>query len=234
MTASPDLLRVARTIGEPSRVRMLALLMAGRALTAKELAHGAGVDPATATGHLQRLLGDGLVDVAAQGRHRYFRLRGPDVARLVEQLMVVSGSDGGTAATPDQPIRAARFCYDHLAGRLGTALAAALVRRGVLAHADGAFGVTEDGEQWFRALGVEVEPLRRARRTFARACLDWSERTDHLAGAVGAALAERMLELGWIERVRRSRVVTVTDAGRRELESRLGVVLDGNGVAERR
>jgi len=227
MTTSPDLLRVARTIGEPSRVRMLALLMGGRALTAKELAHGAGVDPATATGHLQRLLGDGLVSVAAQGRHRYFRLSGPDVAGLVEQLMVVSGSDGGTAAIPDQPIRAARFCYDHLAGRLGTTLADALVRRGVLAHAGGTFEVTDDGEAWFRALGVDVEPLRRARRTFARACLDWSERTDHLAGAVGAALAERMLEMGWIERVRRSRVVTVTDAGRRELQARLGVVVGG-------
>ena len=227
MTTSPDLLRVARTIGEPSRVRMLALLMGGCALTAKELAHGAGVDPATATGHLQRLLGDGLVDVAAQGRHRYFRLRGPDVAGLVEQLMVVSGSDGGTAAAPGEPIRAARFCYDHLAGRLGTTLADALVRRGVLAHAGGTFVVTDGGEAWFGALGVEVEPLRRARRTFARACLDWSERTDHLAGAVGAALAERMLELGWIERVRRSRVVTVTDAGRRELRARLGVVVGG-------
>jgi len=206
---------------------MLALLMGGCALTAKELAHGAGVDPATATGHLQRLLGDGLVDVAAQGRHRYFRLRGPDVAGLVEQLMVVSGSDGGTAAAPGEPIRAARFCYDHLAGRLGTTLADALVRRGVLAHAGGTFVVTDGGEAWFGALGVEVEPLRRARRTFARACLDWSERTDHLAGAVGAALAERMLELGWIERVRRSRVVTVTDAGRRELRARLGVVVGG-------
>lgn len=225
-TASSDLVRVARTIGEPSRVRMLALLMGGRALTAKELAHGASIDPATATAHLRRLLDDGLVDVAAQGRHKYFRLRGPDVAALVEQLMVVSGSDGGPPAPPSQPIRVARFCYDHLAGRLGTAITGALVSRGVIAHHDGGFAVTEEGDAWFRGLGVEVEPLRHARRAFARACLDWSERTDHLAGALGAALAERMVELGWIERVRRSRVVTITATGRRELREKLGVAVD--------
>ncbi|HET7462706.1 MAG TPA: helix-turn-helix transcriptional regulator [Longimicrobium sp.] len=228
MDATADLVRVARTIGEPSRVRMLALLMGGRALTAKELAHGASIDPATATAHLRRLLDDGLLDVAAQGRHKYFRLRGPEVAALVEQLMVVSGSDGAAPAAPGQPIRIARFCYDHLAGRLGTAITAALVSRGALAHHDGGFTVTADGDAWFRALGVEVEPLRRARRAFARACLDWSERTDHLAGSLGAALAARMLEIGWIERVRRSRVVTITATGRRELCERLGVVIDGS------
>lgn len=225
MSASPDLVRVARTIGEPSRVRMLALLMGGRALTAKELAHGVGVDPATATAHLRRLTGDELVDVAAQGRHKYFRLRGPEVAALVEQLMVLSSGDGASHAAPDQPIRAARFCYDHLAGRLGVSLTNGLVDRGILRPGAGEFEVTADGEGWFRGLGVEVEPLRRARRSFARACLDWTERTDHLAGAVGAALASRMLELGWIERVRRSRVVTITDAGRSELHARLGIVI---------
>ncbi|HET7229403.1 MAG TPA: winged helix-turn-helix domain-containing protein [Longimicrobium sp.] len=227
MQSSPDLVRVARTIGEPSRVRMLALLMGGRALTAKELAHGAGVDPATATAHLRRLAGDGLVDVAAQGRHKYFRLRGPEVAGLVEQLMVVSGSDGSPAAAPGEPIRSARFCYDHLAGRLGIAVTDALVSRGVPERGAGTFEVTADGNRWLGELGVPVEPLRRARRSFARACLDWSERTDHLAGALGAALAARMLELGWIERVRRSRVVTITGTGRRELRARLGVVVDG-------
>jgi DNA-binding transcriptional ArsR family regulator len=224
-TASPELVRVARALGEPSRVRMLSLLMGGRALTAKELAHGAEIDPATATGHLRRLLESGLVDVAAQGRHRYFRLRGPEVAALLEQMMVVSG-DGGAPASRDQPIRIARFCYDHLAGRLGTALTGALAVRGLIVPEGGSFAVTEDGEAWFRGLGVEVEPLRRTRRAFARACLDWTERTDHLAGALGAALAARMLEIGWIERVRRSRVVNVTPLGRRELKARLEVVVE--------
>jgi len=226
MEATADLVRVARTIGEPSRVRMLALLMGGRALTAKELAHGASIDPATATAHLRRLVDDGLLDVAAQGRHKYFRLRGPEVAALVEQLMVVSGGDGAPSAAPGQPIRIARFCYDHLAGRLGTAITGALVSRDVLSPDGGAFAVTADGEEWFRSLGVEVEPLRRSRRALARACLDWTERTDHLAGALGAALAARLVELGWVERVRRSRVVTITPAGRRELRERLGVVVD--------
>ncbi|MBV9110463.1 MAG: winged helix-turn-helix transcriptional regulator [Gemmatimonadetes bacterium] len=225
-TASPELVRVARALGEPSRVRMLSLLMGGRALTAKELAHGAEIDPATATGHLRRLLESGLVDVAAQGRHRYFRLRGAEVAALLEQMMVVSASDGAAPATPGQPIRIARFCYDHLAGRLGTALTAALAARSLIVPEGGSFAVTADGEAWFRGLGVEVEPLRHTRRAFARACLDWTERTDHLAGALGAALAARMLETGWIERVRRSRVVNVTPLGRRELKARLDVVVE--------
>lgn len=218
---------MARALGEPSRVRMLSLLMGGRALTAKELAHGVEIDPATATGHLRRLLESGLVDVAAQGRHRYFRLRGPEVAALLEQMMVVSASDGGAPPTSAQPIRIARFCYDHLAGRLGTALAGALVARTLIVPDGGGFAVTADGEAWFRGVGVEVEPLRRTRRAFARACLDWTERRDHLAGALGAALADRMVEMGWIERVRRSRVVNVTPLGRRELMARLDVVVDG-------
>ncbi|MDB4950857.1 MAG: Transcriptional regulator [Gemmatimonadetes bacterium] len=218
----PDLSSLARTIGEPSRARMLTLLMQGRALTAKELAYGVGIDPATGTAHLRRLHAEGLLTMVAQGRHKYFRLAGAEVAALVESMMVASAAH---AAAPmrDEPIRHARFCYDHLAGRLGTGLLNAFVERGILARDDGSFAVTADGEAWFTAFGVDVDALRRGRRRFAAPCLDWSERTDHLAGALGAAIAERMVAAGWIDRVRRSRAVTVTELGRHELSRQLGL-----------
>jgi hypothetical protein len=208
---------------------MLTLLMEGRALTAKELAYGAGVVPATATSHLARLRDDGLVTWAAQGRHKYFRLASPAVAQLVESLMVIARPAAPRAAS-DEPIRVARFCYDHLAGRLGTRLAASLLDRGLLEAGDGAYAVAGAGERWFAGFGIDLGALRRSRRAFARPCLDWSERTDHLGGAVGAALADRMTELGWIARRKRSRVVTVTADGAEALRRELGVTLDGAGT----
>jgi DNA-binding transcriptional ArsR family regulator len=228
MNEGPDLSTLARTIGEPSRVRILALLMGGRALTAKELAYGVGIDPATGTAHLKRLQAEGLITMAAQGRHRYFRIASVQVARMVESLMVLGG---GGEAPRDEPIRRARFCYDHLAGELGTRLADALVDRGLVSRADATFVPTEAGERWLASVGIDVAALRGARRSFARACLDWSERRDHLAGALGAALAARMLELAWIERERRSRVVTVTELGRRALREQLGLELGATAAA---
>jgi DNA-binding transcriptional ArsR family regulator len=224
MMEGPDLSSLARTIGEPSRARMLTLLMQGRALTAKELAYGVGIDPATGTAHLRRLHAEGLLTMVAQGRHKYFRLAGAEVAALVESMMVASAAQTAPPAR-DEPIRQARFCYDHLAGRLGTGLLGAFVERGMVAREDGAVVVTANGEAWFGAFGVDVGALRRGRRRFAAPCLDWSERTDHLAGALGAAVAERMAAAGWIERVRRSRVVTVTELGRHELARQLGLSL---------
>jgi len=222
MTAHPELRRLAQTIGDASRVGMLALLMEGRALTAKELAYGAAVEPATASTHLRRLEQDGLVSVCQQGRHKYFRLASPQVAQLVESLLVLAPSrpiaDGRA-----EPIRQARFCYDHLAGRLGVALTEALVERELLDVAEREFVPTAAGEAWFADLGVNLAALRRSRRQFAARCIDWSERRDHLAGALGAALAERLQNNGWITRQKHSRVVTLTDAGQAGLAERLGV-----------
>src|SRR6478735_1605837 len=123
MDAEPDLARIAATVGDPRRIQMLSLLMEGRALTAKELALGVGIEPATATAHLKRLQGDGLLEVTAQGRHKYFRFASEHVAQLVESLMRVAPPRRLPAhAKGSEPIRAARFCYDHLAGSLGTRL----------------------------------------------------------------------------------------------------------------
>jgi DNA-binding transcriptional ArsR family regulator len=222
MPAGPDLDRLARVIGDPTRLRMLALLMDGRALTAKELAYGAGVGPATATSHLRRLLGDALVTVRAQGRHKYFRLGSPEVGRCIEMLMVVAQPGEARVAGPVDPQRAARFCYDHLAGKLGTGMADALVRRRRLEFRDGRFVPTRTGERWLRDFGLEAGALEKSRRQLAPACLDWSERRDHIGGALGAALAERLLSLRWIRRLPDSRAVVVTPAGRAGLTREVG------------
>lgn len=225
MDVEPDIARLARTIGDATRIRMLALLTEGRALTAKELAYGAGVEPATATAHLRRLQDDGLLSVVAQGRHKYFRLASPVVAQLVESLMVVAPRPKGASSKSAEPICVARFCYDHLAGELGTRLTEVLVARRLLAAQDKAFVPTPKGEAWFRAFGIDLVALRRHRRQFAYRCLDWSERKDHLAGALGTAVAQHLVALGWIERKKRSRVVAVTSAGQRALKKEFGISL---------
>jgi DNA-binding transcriptional ArsR family regulator len=208
------------------RAREVALLMEGRALTAKELALGAGVEPATATAHLKRLLEDGLLESASQGRHKYFRFASEHVAQLVESLMRVAPPRKAAAATrDDEPIRAARYCYDHLAGSLGTGLLALMLRKGWLQglRADvKQLELTSKGEKALALLGLDVQSARDRRRQFACRCLDWSERQDHLGGALGAAVAEHFKASRWIDRQKHSRVVRITPLGGREL-ARLGL-----------
>lgn len=230
MHAEPDLARIAATVGDPRRIQMLALLMEGRALTAKELALGAGIEPATASAHLKRLLEDGLLESAAQGRHKYFRFASEQVAQMVESLMRVAPPRKATAAripAHEEPVRRARYCYDHLAGTLGTALLALMERKGWLAD-DPAQArqlvVTPRGARALQRLGIALAEAQARRRQFACRCLDWSERRDHLGGALGAALAQHLQAQHWIERRKHSRVVRVTAAGEAGL-AELGVKL---------
>jgi DNA-binding transcriptional ArsR family regulator len=227
LDGQPDIVRIAGAVGDATRIRMLSLLMEGRALTAKELALGAGVEPGTATSHLKRLLDDALVTSTSQGRHKYFRFANDDVAQLVETLMRVAPRK---PVTPEvhEPIRAARYCYDHLAGGLGTGLFASMMKKGWIEGdpEDGGDAkqllVTRKGEKALASLGVDVESARARRRQFACRCLDWSERQDHLGGALGAAIAEHFRAAKWIERQKHTRVVRVTPAGKESL-LRLGV-----------
>ena len=227
MHAEPDIARIASTIGDPRRIQMLALLMEGRALTAKELALGAGVEPATATAHLKRLLEDGLLESTAQGRHKYFRFASDQVAQLVESLMRVAPRRPVPVARAGDPSRHARFCYDHLAGELGTGLLAVLLRKRWVEDDEAARGqlrLTPRGDKALQVFGLDLQAVRGKRRQFACRCLDWSERRDHLAGALGAALAEQFKATRWIERQKHSRLVRVTPLGREEF-SRLGLQL---------
>jgi DNA-binding transcriptional ArsR family regulator len=226
MEQEPDIETLARTIGDPTRIKMLTLLMEGRALTAKELAYGAGVEPATATAHLKRLLDERLVSVAVQGRHKYVRLASPDVAQLMELMMAVAPRAQVRRPVPRvaEKLRHARMCYDHLAGELGIGITDGLVKQGLLRKEEDAFAVTKKGAAWFGDLGIDLEQARGKRRKFASQCLDWSERRDHLGGALGAALAERLIDLGWIARKRNSRAVVVTEAGRPKLAQHFALV----------
>ncbi len=223
MDVEPDVSRVARTIGDPTRMRMLMLLMEGRALTAKELAHGVRVEPATATAHLRRLLEDELVVCTAQGRHKYFRLGSADVARCVETLLAIAMPITAVPATRTHPIHQARYCYDHLAGRLGTQITDVLLKRELVAVDGKNFSLSKKGEKWFAKFGINLGAVAESRRRFACVCLDWSERKDHLGGALGAALAQRMLEAGWLKRKAGTRIATVTENGCDALKSHFGI-----------
>jgi DNA-binding transcriptional ArsR family regulator len=226
MTANPNLSTVAALIGEPTRTAMLVELMCGRALTATELATRAEVAPSTASDHLAQLVRGGLLTCLAQGRHRYYRLASAEVARLIEAM-------GALADIPDPRgqvdpelaagIKFARTCYDHLAGRLGVAVADALVGRDLARLEGDSFRLTSAGQAWLSRLGVDVAAARRAKRAFARACLDWTERRPHLAGSLGAALYARLVELGWLERLDGERTVELTPLGEAGLRTELGI-----------
>jgi hypothetical protein len=197
---------------------MLAALMDGRALTATELGLVAGVAPSTASGHLAKLTDGKLVTASSSGRHRYFRLASPSVAHVLENLMAFA-ADGPPRHRPksrcDEAMARARTCYDHLAGRLGVALADSFAaREQILLDEEGGL-VTDAGRAFLSELGVELESRKGSRRPVCRPCLDWSERRWHIGGAVGAALARRCFELGWTERQKHGRAVAITPAGER-------------------
>ena len=222
----PDIAAVARTIGEPARATILSALLGGQWLTAGELARIARIAPPTASEHLGRLAAAQLIVDRRSGRYRYFALAGPEVAAALESLARVAERPSAIASprTPDDDaLRNARSCYDHLAGRLGVALTRVLHERGLIAGAG--LEVTTRGEAELPRLGVDVASLRSGRRPLTRACLDWSERQDHLAGAVGAALLSSMLERGWLVRLEGSRALRLTLRGREGLYRALGVDL---------
>ena len=217
---------LAAAIGEPARTRMLYCLMEGHARTSTELAMVSGVTPSTASVHLNKLREQNLVRVIVQGRHRYYSLSGPAVARTLEGLSVLAGArrSGFVPSTP-VPLRAARTCYDHMAGALAVSLHDRLVASCWIhaAHRGDSYELTREGERSLAALGVDIEPLRAGRRRFAYACLDWSERRPHLGGALGAALLALALRRKWVAQELDSRALHVTRSGRREFHSRFGV-----------
>jgi DNA-binding transcriptional ArsR family regulator len=224
-----DIAPVASLMADPARAAMLGALLGGPPLSAGELSQVAGVSPATASAHLARLLDGGLVTVTRQGRHRYYQLSGHEVATAIEVLAQIS---------PVRPVRSlrqsreaaamaqARTCYDHLAGRAGVELLDALLRTGIL-NGNGSgptaqYEVTDDGAEKLAGFGVDVAEVKRSRRRFAGACLDWTQRRPHLNGALGAAVTDRLMQLGWIERGPSRRAVRVTEPGREGLAAAFG------------
>ncbi|MDM0114725.1 metalloregulator ArsR/SmtB family transcription factor [Variovorax sp. J22R133] len=219
-----DLARIAGAIAEPARARMLCCLMDGHARTATELAVVAEVAPSTASTHLARLRDQGLIDSLAQGKHRYFRLAGSDVAAALEGLLAVAGAARATfrPSTPTR-LRAARTCYDHIAGAAGVALHDHFQKQGWLsAIDDSSYDLTPVGARAMEKLGLDVQAARGRRRRFACACLDWSERRPHLGGALGAAWLDLSLRRGWVRQDLDSRALTLTAKAKREMPELFG------------
>lgn len=217
MAEGPDITRIAQLIGDPARGSILSALMSGRALTAGELAGEAGVTPQTASGHLSRMVEAGLLWRRKQGRHQYFALADDEVAHALETLAGLAASQGHLRTRPgprDAKMREARVCYDHLAGARGVQVFESLARRGLLTVAREDIALTGAGRTEMVAFGIDLEKVGQTRRPLCRVCLDWSERRSHLAGALGAALLDRMIELGWLRRNGVGRDLAVTPPGR--------------------
>lgn len=242
--AEPDVAQIAALIGDRARAKVLMALVDGRALPASVLATEAGVAASTISEHLGRLLEAGLLTVQRQGRARYFRLAGPAVAEALEAIARIA---------PPQPVRSlrqgtranalrrARTCYNHLAGQLGVALLTAMVDGELLGGGDGAhrpdqasadrlsapgrdltYRLTARGDRVLDRFGIDLDGVLRHRPAI-RYCVDWSEQQHHLAGPLGTAVTDRLLELDWIRRGSRRRTITLTDAGRRGLRETFGV-----------
>ncbi|MDH3476484.1 MAG: metalloregulator ArsR/SmtB family transcription factor [Rhodospirillales bacterium] len=229
MSEGPYIAETGALLGDPARANILTALLDGKARTATELAYVAGVSPQTTSAHLAKLTEGRLLALEKQGRHRYYRLAGTEVAELLEALarVAVKGPKRHRPTGPrDQAMRRARTCYDHLAGRLGVALADTLTERGHLLVEGKNFALAATGEAFLGEFGVDLAALRQRRRAFARSCLDWSERRPHVAGALGAALAERCFELGWVARVADSRSLRITQDGHRGLAKTFDVKVD--------
>jgi len=224
----PSIAEVAALVGNPARANILMALLDGRALTAGELAYVARVAPQTTSGHLAKLTQARLLTMAKQGRHAYYRLASPLIGPMLEAIMAVA-ADGPPRYRPrwrgGDELRLARTCYDHLAGRLGVHLADALTTRDHVTLTEDGGIVTPRGESFFLDFGIDVHEISHGHRVFCRPCLDWSERRPHLAGVVGAALAARCFELGWITRLRDTRAVTITALGGRGLMEIFGFSL---------
>ncbi|HRY07012.1 MAG TPA: helix-turn-helix transcriptional regulator [Hyphomicrobiaceae bacterium] len=220
MTSSADISRIASLMGDPARANMLTELMSGEARTAGELAKAAGVTAPTASGHLARLTEGGLLFVEKQGRHRYYRLAGPGVASVIEQLMGLAASSppvGVRIGPKDPQLRRARICYDHLAGELGVALFNRLVDCKLIELYADSVAVTPKGQREFSKFGIDIQALELAKRPLCKTCLDWSERRPHLAGSLGARLLTRLYELKWARRLDGTRIVKFTPKGEMQL-----------------
>ena len=214
MKSESQFANVAALLGDPARAAMVSALMAGQALTARELAHEAGITPQTASFHLTKLADANIVVVQAEGRHRYFGLASPAVADAVRALARIAAPVAlKRVPRMSDEFRLARTCYDHLAGRVAVAMAEALSAHGLIEKAGDDFELKPKGERMLGDFGIDVAAARARKRHFARACLDWSERRRHLAGALGAALLARYEDLDWVVRTPGDRSVAMTQAG---------------------
>ncbi len=216
MKHGPDISHIAALIGDPARANILTALMSGKALTASELAHEAGVTLQTTSSHLSKLHNGGLIRVRKEGRHKYFTLGSDEVAHVLEALMGLAAGSGHLRTRPgprDPEMRRARVCYSHLAGDMGTQLYDSLITRRFLRHEGTQPVLTGEGHSFITNFGIDLAALPASRTPLCRDCLDWSERRSHLAGRLGRALLDHMETIGWVARVKDSRILRFSTSG---------------------
>ncbi len=232
MNVYPNISYIAKLIADPTRAKVLDCLMNNQALPAGELAYMAKVSHPTISSHLSKMVEGKLLITEQHGRHRYYRLANSEIAEVLEKL--------GTIAPPVQvrslrqssqlkQVRHARTCYDHLAGELGVKIAEALLNKGVIILEEGEYVVTIQGAKWLLQMGINIEEASKERRTFAKPCLDWSQRRYHISGWLGSAIASSFFDNGWIIKAPNNRAVHLTEKGRKALLDHFDIAL---GIAE--
>ncbi|QED46143.1 ArsR/SmtB family transcription factor [Cytobacillus dafuensis] len=217
---------IASLVSEASRAAILTVLLDGRFHPASELAYMAGIKPQTASFHLAKMVEAKVVTVEKQGRHRYYGINNQEVAHVMESLLSITPPieiKSFKQASENKALRKARTCYDHLAGNLGVQLTDALLKQGVIYEEKEGFTVSEKGKMFFTEFQIDLRKTKSKRRSFAHKCLDWSERRHHLAGALGNALLERLLELNWIQRLPATRAIKITNAGKKGFKEKFSI-----------
>lgn len=218
----------ASLLCEPSRAKIVWNLLDGRAYTAGELALASNLSPTSVSNHLSKLLIGEIVKVDIQGRHRYYSFANEEVAYVVESIATLT--KGKKTSKPEKhlnknDIKFCRTCYDHLAGKVGVLIVDKLVSRKIIELKDKTFIVTNNGNAFFSDFGLDLIELQKQKRYFSKACLDWSERKYHLAGALGAAILDRMLQLDWVRRTKNSRAIIITSIGQSGLRDKFKIKL---------
>jgi DNA-binding transcriptional ArsR family regulator len=227
MKEGPDIALLGSLIGDPARANMLTALMSGKALTASELAAEAGITLQTASSHLAKLESSALIFRRKQGRHNYFALAGDEVGSVLEAMMGLAADHGLTrtrTGPKDPALRKARVCYDHLAGEFGVRMFDSLRAWKFISGRDDQLALTDAGTAFVSEFGVDPDLLKSPRRPVCKSCLDWSARRTHLAGTLGAAMLQRIYELGWASRVRDTRIIEFSTSGERKFMDQFGVI----------
>ncbi|MFD3448945.1 ArsR/SmtB family transcription factor [Microbacteriaceae bacterium 4G12] len=231
MSANPNAALIATLVSETSRAAILTVLLDGRFHPASELAYMAGIKPQTASFHLSKMVYANVVAVEKQGRHRYYGIQNQEVAQIMESLLSIAPPveiKSLKQASENKSLRLARTCYDHLAGHLGVQLTLSLINMGIINEEKYGFIVTEKGEEFFTAFEIDLEKVKKKRRSFSHKCLDWSERRHHLAGALGNALLERLLELNWVQRLPKTRAIKITNDGQKGFKETFSIDIETN------
>ena len=226
MDTAMEFSAAAALIGDRSRAKILWALLDGRSYTATELANFADLTRQAASNHLTKLIQGGLIVVEQQGRHRYFRLAGPEIARSIEgiaRLIPTHKLERIKRPMPNRGLISARTCYDHLAGELAIKIQESLLAQNIMVHKDGTYQITTKGWLWLKALGIDTKKLLKGKRVHARPCLDWTERKHHVAGALGKALLDLMIDRDWLRKKSSGREVVITSKGARLLKEHFQV-----------